>query len=102
MLQGFPPITHHLLFIAFLIGMALAIYRLKLNQQLEASMEMSEIKAMAKSMGVKTMADMDMTAMVRAIQMTEGNSACFRTMDPQQCGQMSCMWRDDCLKQGNS
>ncbi len=34
--------------------------------------------------------------LVRAIQEVEGNLACFESNTSAECGQESCLWREDC------
>ncbi len=59
-------------------------------------MKLSEIKATALSLGinpVKTGKD----DLIRAIQRAEGNFACFATGVADECGQHTCLWREDCI-----
>ena len=58
-------------------------------------MLMKEIKEIAKKTGVSP-ARMKKMDLIRAIQRAEGNSDCFATTHVNVCGQMNCLWRDDC------
>ena len=35
--------------------------------------------------------------LIRAIQQAEGNTACFGSNSAKECGQVNCLWREDCL-----
>jgi hypothetical protein len=52
-------------------------------------MNINEIRVIAKQ-GKATKCDL-----VRAIQQDEGNQPCFGTNSSGQCGQASCLWRED-------
>jgi len=58
-------------------------------------MKMTEIKKIAKDMGIKP-GKMRKAELIRAIQQQEGNFPCFMTAEGH-CDQMDCCWRDDCL-----
>nr|WP_320116320.1 Rho termination factor N-terminal domain-containing protein [uncultured Desulfuromonas sp.] len=58
-------------------------------------MTVAEIKVIAKEMGLKT-ANMKKADLIRAIQVAEGNPACFATHSREICGQEICLWRRDC------
>ncbi|KAF0217120.1 MAG: hypothetical protein FD174_3421 [Geobacteraceae bacterium] len=58
-------------------------------------MKTEEIKEIAKQRGVKT-GKMKKGEIIRAIQEAEGNPMCFDTGKAAECGQMSCLWREDC------
>jgi hypothetical protein len=58
-------------------------------------MNMQEIKSIAKERGVAP-GSMKKVELVRTIQSAEGNEACFGTGISSQCGQMSCLWKEDC------
>ncbi len=60
-------------------------------------MNMKEIRDIAKTQGLKP-GKQTKAALVRAIQLQEGNYACFATNSAEQCGQLQCLWREDCLK----
>lgn len=58
-------------------------------------MKLNEVKKIAKEMGLET-ARVTKEKLVRAIQVEEGNDACFGTGRVTECGQQSCLWREDC------
>ncbi len=58
-------------------------------------MNMTQIKAIAKERGVKP-GSMKKAELVRSIQQAEGNNPCFATQQAGGCGQVECLWRDDC------
>lgn len=60
-------------------------------------MQMTEIRTIAKTLGVKT-ARMSKADIIKEIQKAEGNFDCFATPSDGYCDQMGCLWRDDCLK----
>lgn len=60
-------------------------------------MNMKEIRDIAKAQGIKP-GKQTKVNLVRAIQLQEGNYACFATNCGEQCGQALCLWREDCLK----
>jgi hypothetical protein len=58
-------------------------------------MTMKEIGAKAKSVGV-SIKGMKKTEAIRAIQQAEGFEPCFGSGMSERCGQMHCMFREDC------
>ncbi len=58
-------------------------------------MNMIEVKAIAKKLGVK-LGKMKKEELIRSIQLAEGNPQCFNTNISTQCGQDECLWRIDC------
>ncbi|MBU0484194.1 MAG: SAP domain-containing protein [Proteobacteria bacterium] len=58
-------------------------------------MKMVEVKEKAKKLGVKS-GKMKKEDLIRAIQIAEGNDACFGSNN-KQCPQMDCCWRDECI-----
>lgn len=58
-------------------------------------MKLQEIKGIAKSRGLQT-GKMKKNEIVRAIQVDEGNIPCFDTGKAAECGQLNCLWREDC------
>ena len=60
-------------------------------------MKLQEVKAIAKQRGVDP-GRMRKDELIKAIQRAEGNNDCFGTVLTMECGQMSCLWRKDCLK----
>jgi hypothetical protein len=59
-------------------------------------MVMQEIRDIARENGIKP-GRMSKISLVRTIQQTEGNYACFATAMSSVCAQAGCLWRDDCL-----
>ena len=59
-------------------------------------MVMQEIRDLARENGIKP-GKMSKIDLVRMIQQTEGNHACFATAVSNVCEQAGCLWRDDCL-----
>ncbi len=60
-------------------------------------MELQKIKAIAKKIGIKA-GSVEEVELIRALQRAEGNRGCFRTEHLMVCGQISCLWKEDCLK----
>jgi len=60
-------------------------------------MRLSEIEKKAKSMGIKDTWQYSKRDLIKVIQRSEGNFDCFGSSRGS-CGQMSCLWRGDCLK----
>ncbi len=58
-------------------------------------MRVDEIREIAKKRGLKP-GKMKKAELVRTIQDTEGNTACYETGKAGECGQEQCLWRDDC------
>lgn len=58
-------------------------------------MNMTQIRTMAKGLGVKT-GKLRKAELIRAIQKAENNPQCFNTNFSQECGQEQCLWREDC------
>jgi predicted metal-binding transcription factor (methanogenesis marker protein 9) len=58
-------------------------------------MKMMEVKEKAKMLGVKP-GKMKKSDLIKAIQLKEGNDACFGSGN-EQCSQMECCWRSACL-----
>lgn len=59
-------------------------------------MTVKELQKMAKDLGIKT-TGLKKVEMIKAIQRAEGNFDCFGTAS-NYCDQMSCLFRQDCLK----
>lgn len=61
-------------------------------------MKVEEIKEIARQRGIKATAlkNLKKTELVRAVQVSEGNNACFNTGMTHLCGQHNCLWRVDC------
>jgi Rho termination factor, N-terminal domain len=58
-------------------------------------MKIEEIRGIAKQRDVKT-GKMKKSEIIRAIQEAEGNPVCFDTGKTVECGQVNCLWREDC------
>ena len=59
-------------------------------------MNVKEVRAKAKEIGVRIRGRRK-AELIRAIQTAEGNDPCYQTgMDD--CAEMDCCWRDDCIK----
>ncbi len=59
-------------------------------------MKLEEMRSIARSHGISP-ENMDKTEIVRATQVSEGNSACFATVPDRACDQVNCLWRNDCF-----
>lgn len=59
-------------------------------------MVMQDIRDIAREYGIKP-GKMSKIALVRTIQQTEGNNACYATATSGVCEQAGCLWRDDCF-----
>lgn len=59
-------------------------------------MNMKEIRALAKEMGLKP-GKKTKQILVREIQKEEGNFDCFASAIEGECDQTNCLWRDDCI-----
>ena len=60
-------------------------------------MNMTEIRSIAKERGINS-TKLRKVELIRAIQSDEHNNPCFSTEQIKQCGQMECLWRNDCEK----
>lgn len=58
-------------------------------------MKLQEVKQIAQSRGIAPK-KMTKTELTRAIQSQEGNIACYDTGAVAACGQVNCLWREDC------
>ncbi len=58
-------------------------------------MKMTDIRKKAAKIGLNSQG-MEKAALIRAIQLAEGNLACFDTKKSN-CDQRVCCWRTDCL-----
>jgi hypothetical protein len=58
-------------------------------------MKVEEIRAIAAGMGIKA-GKMKKAELIRSIQKAEGNEECFDAGKVLLCGQMECLWREDC------
>ena len=60
-------------------------------------MKLQEVKTIAKRRGIDP-GRMRKDELIKATQRAEGNNDCFGTTLSIECGQISCLWRKDCLK----
>jgi hypothetical protein len=60
-------------------------------------MNIKQITILAKNLGINPKKN-NKTQLIHLIQQTEGNFPCFASAIDGQCSQISCLWRDDCLK----
>lgn len=60
-------------------------------------MTVTEIKKIAKEKGISA-GKMKKQELVQAIQSAEGNIPCFMTDAANDCSEMNCLWRKDCVK----
>ena len=59
-------------------------------------MTLVEIKAIAKKKKVK-IGKLKKDELIKAIQIAEGNSPCFKASFAPNCAIQNCLWRSDCL-----
>jgi len=62
-------------------------------------MNLQEIRSRAEVMGLQNIRKMRKGELVRHIQQSEGNNACFEADWRFGCAEIDCCWRFDCLKQ---
>ncbi|MFK5894710.1 MAG: SAP domain-containing protein [Pseudomonadota bacterium] len=60
-------------------------------------MNMKEIRIVAKQRGIKS-GKLTKLALIRLVQKGEGNNECYASTQSSTCGQVSCLWREDCSK----
>lgn len=58
-------------------------------------MKIQEVRNIAKKMNINTSSSRTKQDLIRDIQITEGNSPCYKAITD--CGIMNCLWRSDCL-----
>lgn len=61
-------------------------------------MKISDVKEIARNMGMKINKKANKIELVRAVQKNEGNYDCFATPHVRECNQSNCLWREDCTK----
>lgn len=59
-------------------------------------MMLQDIIDIAEKMGIHA-GDLNRTELVRAIQRAEGYSDCFMTAQVRTCGQLNCLWYQECI-----
>jgi hypothetical protein len=57
---------------------------------------LQDIRGIAEMMGVDSRS-LNKTELIRSIQRTEGNNDCYASAQVQTCGQMICLWHQDCV-----
>ena len=57
-------------------------------------MKVTQIREIARELKVKNYSRMRKDDLIRAIQVAEGNTDCFKRIPD--CGEMDCLWREDC------
>lgn len=62
----------------------------------EKTNEARSRKTDRKERGIRV-SNMKKVDIIRAIQQEEGNNACYNTNSADTCGQVDCLWRDDCV-----
>lgn len=60
-------------------------------------MNLSEIRARSRILGMAGTAKLKKAELIRAIQRAEGNPDCFGASWRFDCPQLACCWRQDCL-----
>ena len=63
---------------------------------MEDDMKLEEIKEIAKQHNINV-AKVKKADLVRRIQQAENNETCFETRTASTCGQVVCLWREDCV-----
>jgi hypothetical protein len=58
-------------------------------------MRLEDVKKIAKERGLQ-LKNLKKVDIIRMIQQDEGNNTCYATNSAEHCGQLSCLWRDDC------
>ena len=61
-------------------------------------MKMNDIRKIALAQGIKPK-KMTKAALVKTIQLNEGNFDCFGSATAGVCDQTNCAWNEDCIKQ---
>ena len=59
---------------------------------------MSEVRERAATAGLAGVSKLGKAELIRKIQQAEGNSPCFGADFRQNCSEVDCCWRGDCLK----
>ncbi len=59
-------------------------------------MDFNAIRKMANTMNINTYR-MKKVDIIRAIQREENNIECYGTERANNCNELTCLWRDDCL-----
>ena len=59
-------------------------------------MKVTEIRDIAKTMGIKNTSKLKKADLIRTIQTHEGNQECYGAPWRLECGQEDCSWKRDC------
>lgn len=62
-------------------------------------MKLQEIREIAKESGIKA-GKLSKAELIKTIQRAEGNNDCFAAGRVDECNQLNCLWRKDCLEAG--
>ncbi len=57
-------------------------------------MKVTEIRTIARNLGVKNYSRLNKADLIRAVQVAEGNSPCYQQIID--CGEHQCLWREEC------
>ena len=60
-------------------------------------MNVQQVREKARLQGIK-LGKSKKLDLIKAIQVSEGNFACFGSAENHYCDQPSCLWRTDCLR----
>jgi hypothetical protein len=63
-------------------------------------MRLEEIQNMARGMGIRSL-KMKKAHLIRAIQRAENNIECYGTRRVDNCQEIACLWKSDCLSLNN-
>ena len=61
-------------------------------------MKIVKIREIAEERGIQPLPK-EKTDLIHAIQQAEGNSQCYATGISESCGQDTCLWLKDCVKE---
>jgi hypothetical protein len=68
------------------------------NMEMDSeSRKFQDVIIMAENIGIEVV-DLIKTTLIRAIQRAEGSNECYRSEEVLACGQMDCLWREDCTQ----
>lgn len=59
-------------------------------------MKINEIKEIARQHDLKT-GKASKSKLIRVMQKAEGNTECFNSNSSEECRQLNCLWRGDCV-----
>lgn len=62
-------------------------------------MNITEVRERAAAVGLVGIGKLRKAELIRKIQQAEGNNPCYGAEWRQQCAEMFCCWRGDCLKE---